>query len=224
MKITDKKFEDLKRNYINYLPKLHTVHEDFGGPSIYFHQQALVECRTNFLSHRHIEMIYATLASWGMHRMGKTNTKMVSFVDFKLSIESIKEELVKLKSLRLEDIKADRSIFFELVQDLCFSLKVSKSNSKVVGNSKALAHILPDLVPPVDRQYSIRFFAERLTDFKDDFEEKEFYRHILNKCFELVQILKDDSMIIINETFNTSLPKIFDNLLMIALKETENKE
>jgi hypothetical protein len=56
------------------------VMKDFGGPSVYFHIQAIKEQATNFLSDRHIEMIYATLASWGMHRMGdpdQTKAKMV---------------------------------------------------------------------------------------------------------------------------------------------------
>ncbi len=46
------------------------VLKEFGGPSIYFHVQAIAEQGSHFLSDRHIEMIYATLASWGMHRMG----------------------------------------------------------------------------------------------------------------------------------------------------------
>ena len=65
------------------------VLKEFGGPSVYFHIQAIKEQEINFLSDRHIEMIYATLASWGMHRMGdpeETKAKMVEFDIFKQSL------------------------------------------------------------------------------------------------------------------------------------------
>ena len=36
-------------------------------------------------------------------------------------------------------------------------LRVSTSDATIVANSKALFHLLPNLIPPVDRQYTIRF-------------------------------------------------------------------
>jgi hypothetical protein len=47
----------------------------FGGPCVYFHEQCLRAGADNFLSHRHVEMLYATLTAWGMHRMGDAKTK-----------------------------------------------------------------------------------------------------------------------------------------------------
>lgn len=46
------------------------ANNSFLGPSLYFSQEALKACQTDFLGERHIEMVYATLASWGMHRTG----------------------------------------------------------------------------------------------------------------------------------------------------------
>jgi hypothetical protein len=40
------------------------------------------------------------------------------------------------------------------------SFDLSESNSTVVVNSKALYHLLPELIPPIDRQYTIRFFRQ----------------------------------------------------------------
>jgi len=220
MTLTDIKFEHLKTDYHIYLPYLSNLHEDFGGPSVYFHQQALIECSQNFLSNRHIEMIYATLSSWGMHRMGKTKTKMVSFDIFKSSVMKMASDLEELRFLNLTQFDYPPNDLLQRIQHICFRLQVSISNSKIVGNSKALAHIIPNLVPPIDRQYSIRFFAQKLANFKDTNEEASFYLHILQKCFELVQILKFDPHITIDNRFNSSLPKIFDNLLMIFLKKS----
>ena len=57
----------------------------FGGPSVYFHVECLRAGQTDFLSKRHIEMLYATLAAWGMHRMGDletTKTKLTNWERF----------------------------------------------------------------------------------------------------------------------------------------------
>ena len=45
--------------------------EPFNGPAKYFPEEALKSCNEDFLSDRHIEMIYATLTAWGMHRLSE---------------------------------------------------------------------------------------------------------------------------------------------------------
>ncbi|MGA8923203.1 MAG: hypothetical protein WB682_08655 [Candidatus Dormiibacterota bacterium] len=37
---------------------------------------------------------------------------------------------------------------------------MSVSNATIVVNSKAFHHLFPDLIPPIDRQYTIRFFGK----------------------------------------------------------------
>jgi hypothetical protein len=54
--------------------------EIFRGHSLYFHERALAT-RNNPASLTHLEYVYATLASWGMHRMGRGGSKMRS-LDF----------------------------------------------------------------------------------------------------------------------------------------------
>jgi hypothetical protein len=38
------------------------------------------------------------------------------------------------------------------------ALRLSESGATIVINAKALCHLLPDLIPPIDRQYTVRFF------------------------------------------------------------------
>jgi hypothetical protein len=49
------------------------------------------------------------------------------------------------------------------LQPLYQALDVSESGATVVANSKALHHLLPRLVPPVDRQYTLRFFRQSIS-------------------------------------------------------------
>lgn len=222
MIITDDKLLDLQKNYINYIPYLQDIHNDFGGPSVHFHRRALLEGQKQFLSEIHLELIYATLASWGMHRMGPTKTKMVDFEIFQNSILALKSELEFFKEYRIENISDKHVEIFLKLQDLCFSFKVSISNSRIVGNSKVLAHILPHLIPPIDRQYTIRFFSKTLSNFQGEKEERKFFDHIIQRYYQFSKIIKDDNLIKVDSNFNTSYPKIMDNLIMVYLKNPEN--
>lgn len=73
--------EDLIQNLRDYYERSLDILHEFGGPSVYFHTQCIREKKQSFLSDRHIELIYATLTAWGMHRMGdpkKTKAKLLT--------------------------------------------------------------------------------------------------------------------------------------------------
>lgn len=185
----------------------------FVGPSIYFHQKALEYQEKEFLSDRHIEYVYATLVAWGMHRMGPKGAKMPNFDDFKGSIIAHKEALEKLHDKRIEDITIDEidSLIDEL-SIICFSIKGNNSKSHLVSGSKTLAHILPNIVCPIDRQYTCQFFGitpnskNEQTIFKDVIRQMwEFYQNLHH-----IKLLKP----ILGLPFNESYPKIFDNLII----------
>ena len=150
-----------------YLEKTREIPgEVFTGPSLHFHTRAIEESKKEFLGPTHLEMIYAVLPAWGMHRMGETETKVeVDFKDFKRGILEAKTEdnrdVVKLLH-GLNDgkltILSDEIIIKDIV-DLIFSIRVSTSESQIVLHSKILHHILPNLIPPIDRTYSATFMG-----------------------------------------------------------------
>ena len=233
----------LVQNLKAYYKHSMTILNSFGGPSIYFHIQAIKEQRSNFLSDRHIEMIYATLASWGMHRMGnQVKAKLVEFDEFKDSINSNAEALMILSGFSMHELgEEEYKEKLDELDDVYKKLKVSISDSTIVAHSKTLAHILPDLIPPIDRQYTALFFKYDHHDFcytkgkrigklrtvsnlPDDKAEqlilfKEYalrMKQILDRCPPGLFALNPD-------TFNTSYPKIVDNLIMSFVKKTPNK-
>ena len=137
----------------------------FGGPCVYFHQAALAAAAEEFLSIRHIELIYATLTAWGMHRMGDvttTMTKLTEWQEFHDSIVSQKQQLLRLRNCSMQTMSKNE--FSEVIagtREIYNNLRISRSASSVVANSKALHHLLPHLVPPIDRQYTVRFFRHQ---------------------------------------------------------------
>jgi len=143
----------------------------FGGPCVYFHNECLRAGQEAFLSKRHIEMLYATLTAWGMHRMGNsetTKTKLTDWERFHGSLINHAAQLQKFKGHRLLDTsEAEYSDAVLRVQSCYNALDLSVSDATIVANSKALHHLFPDFIPPIDRQYTIRFFRQRPDEWRD---------------------------------------------------------
>ena len=82
----------------------------FTGPSVFFHVETLrqrrshASLRTAIIDRSLLVSIYATLTSWGMHRMGPGGAKLVAFDLFAGSIGQQEERLLPLEALRLEDL------------------------------------------------------------------------------------------------------------------------
>jgi hypothetical protein len=136
----------------------------FGGPCLYFHRECLRAGQEAFLSKRHVEMFYATLAAGGMHRMGDaeiTKTKLTDWEKFYDSLIAQAPQLQQFKRCSLLQMsETEYSHAVSLLRPYYNALDLSVSDATIVVNSKALHHLFPDFIPPVDRQYTIRFFRD----------------------------------------------------------------
>lgn len=133
----------------------------FGGPCVYFHRECLRAGRTAFLSPHHLELLYATLTAWGMHRPGPTGAKLTPWEQFSLSIHRSGPAITHLRLLRMARMsEEDYSNAMNALGPVYEALELTESGATLVANSKALYHLLPDLVPPIDRQHTIRFFTQ----------------------------------------------------------------
>lgn len=77
--------------------------ETFRGPSLYFHERALAT-RNDPAALTHLEYVYATLASWGMHRMGRGGSKMRSFEALSQSVQSLKGMIVDAQAFNFREM------------------------------------------------------------------------------------------------------------------------
>jgi len=141
----------------------------FSGPSVYFHERALAQRRAHASAvalmddHLFFEYVYAVLPAWGMHRMGKQAAKVGDFTEM---VDSFRSSLPRIEALWDRRIVAvgpeEADEVAGVVWEVISQLKVSTSNTRVVAGSKALHHVLLDLVPPIDRQYTFRFFSGQM--------------------------------------------------------------
>ncbi len=147
----------------------------FGGPCVYFHKECLRSGREAFLSLRHIEMLYATLTAWGMHRMGDTDAKLTEWDQFRGSISALTSGLEQFRPYNLLKMpETEYSATILGLRPYYVALTLSVSDATIVVNSKTLHHLFPEFVPPIDRQYTIRFFTQlpqRWRDTKGKFRQ-----------------------------------------------------
>ena len=194
--------------------------DPFSGPSEYFYIKLIKEQRNidyNSLFNREfIELLYATLASWGMHRMGpkEKGAKMNNFEGFEKCLLNNKELFIDLKSYRIEKINLEDPEIIEKIKRLYFGLNsLMQSNSKLVATTKIMHFLLPHLIPPMDREYTMKFFRESLPTIKkesDREEEYEIFKSILKK---MAEISKKVNCKLDNE-FSPSIPKAIDNAIV----------
>lgn len=159
------------RDQRRYFENAYQQFRAFGGPCVYFHRECIRAGDADFLSNRHIEMLYATLTAWGMHRMGnanKTKTKLADWDSFRDSLHAQGSALTQLRSanlLEMSQTEYDHSL--TSLKSCYVNLKLAASGATIVVNSKALFHLLPHLIPPIDRQHTIRFFTQPPAKWRD---------------------------------------------------------
>jgi hypothetical protein len=194
------------------------------GPSLYFHERAIEVRRAHrsatalFADDRFLEYVYAVLPAWGMHRMGNQAAKVCDFGPFAAAMREQAFELDALWNVRITAI-ADENTgqVAERLWDVIASLKVSTSATQIVAGSKALHHVLPDLVPPIDRQYTFRFFVgQTQVPFGDRRAFLEWYPHMVEIAHrtepEIIAALRREGFMATGEA------KIIDNAIIAFMR------
>lgn len=191
----------------------------FTGPSLFFHTRTLSLLRKKYpsaaaavLGEDFIISLYATLTAWGMHRMGPGNTRLVDFPAFAESLSGVSNQVRDLESLSLWDVpRRELEDVSDRLWALISRLRLGIGETRIVVGSKAMHHVLPNLVPPIDRQYTLRFFYHHTTlNQGDAVAFKEMYPHfyrIASSCRGAIQARLGHGM-------NTSLTKVIDNAIV----------
>jgi len=191
----------------------------FSGPSLYFHEKTIKmhekEVATNLIRDEiFLDYLYATLASWGMHRMGPGNTKLSEYKIYQNSIVSAKENIEKLQKLEIDSIPDEKlSQTISEIYQLISRLQIGVGETKIVIGAKTLHHILPNLVPPIDGEYTLTFFYNNRTtglNQGEDIAFGEMFRHFVKISKACKPLISSH----IGIGMNTSPTKVIDNAIV----------
>ena len=193
--------------------------ETFTGPSLHFHVTSLDAAKKGDIN-QFIDQVYALLPSWGMHRMGRKGPKMVEFDAFKNSVLAVENDLRQLREKTHSTMGGDDWICLKNAFD---GINCMRTNVQLIGNSKVLAHWLPNLVPPIDREYTLAFMPYHgdISGRSNGWRVmetllREFFHPILEdknfRTFAGTVLAKVDG-----RSWHTSPMKLIDNLLIGSL-------
>ena len=192
----------------------------FNGPSLHFHTRAL-ETRLN--CEAFTEASYAMLAAWGMHRMGPGGSKMKDFGAYRSSLEEVWDMICDASHFNISQLHEAEWLH---LKEIFVRLKVMESETSLVGNSKVMAHALPHLIPPVDRQYTLAYLCGNKNIQNNKEKEWITLRELISSFFEPVvsnalfqhQIT---TWTLDDFPWDTSPLKVVDNLLIGAVRASK---
>ena len=153
-----------------------------------------------------------SLASWGLHRMGPGGPKLVEFRVMTESFRELEERIASLSAYTLSGIESDQvPTVSEGIWDVIAALRIGDGETKIVSGSKALHHVLPELVPPIDHEYTLRFFFNHKNLYQGDRAAFEtmfpYFRLVATSCHDGIAQRTGRGM-------NTSSTKVIDNAVV----------
>lgn len=199
------------------------------GTALYFHDRLmeLLRGRGGFPSawikndRYFAELLYAMLASWGMDRQ---NARLVEFTAFTRAVVEVggSEVFRQLEGRRVREVDETwQPLLRQLWRLLSSRGKIMVGRSILVGSSKLLHHLLPDLFGPIDRSYTLDFLnhldakepwristVETMAPgFEAFYKATLLYAHISRSVSNIETYLHKGPM-------SGSVPKVIDNAVM----------
>ena len=118
-------------------------------------------------SDEYMRYLYDTLEAW---RMNSQAAKMQEYDTFVASVRTHKHLIaLLLEGVRVAQINKDiTGTLWRFIQGMQLS---QRKRSQTVTGAKTLHHLLPQLLPPIDRQYTRRFFLYHSQQFQNNQED-----------------------------------------------------
>jgi hypothetical protein len=219
----DTRIDDLCGNLSSY-NKLAIGAYRLDSPVCHFHIKTIKRLKSHkdfksvFEDEVFFDYLYATLVAWNMDSQ---RAKLCGFEQFIKTIRNSRQQIVELnkhslKSLIHEDAEASGRFaqVVERINTVLSSLRVSGTKSWLVANTKALHHVLPELIPPVDRKYTLKFFFDSTSVKKDEKSNNQFFE-VLVQYLYIYNLVADEVENMVDEnSFNSSSTKVIDNAII----------
>jgi hypothetical protein len=148
-----------------------------------------------------------TLLSWGI---GSRGSVLVTPDEFAAAIRGHASAIIELEQDRLDDPSLRRQAVAEKAWALIKSLGIARNDATLVPCSKALHHLLPELIVPMDREYTRTFFGWHGQEFQ--YQQERIFRHAFDRFVTLAATVNPRQFI--RPGWQTSVSKIIDNALV----------
>lgn len=154
-----------------------------------------------------LRSLYQTLKVWGI---GLRGSHLAPYSEFKKALQAKANPISNLDGLRIDDIRLDTRKLSNDLWQLVNSLEIVENNAKLVACSKALHHILPDLVVPIDRAYTRKFFGWHGPEFQ--YKQQQFLALAIDNFATIARATNPEQYV--GKRWNTSQTKVLDNAIV----------
>lgn len=156
---------------------------------------------------RFLRSLYSTLESWGI---GSRASRLVPFDHFAAELRRWSEPLADLDDLTIDGpelpVDATRDDLWRLID----GIHLVDNQAPIVALSKTLHHILPDLLPPIDRMYTQEFFGFHNPEFQ--YGQQQTFGEIWTHFVEIARAVNPAGYV--GDGWRTSRSKVIDNAIV----------
>lgn len=150
-----------------------------------------------------------TLMAWGL---GVRGSILVPTASFAAALVAALPVLEPLESLQI-DHSALPLEFPDQLWNLIRSLEVVENKAKLVAGTKTLHHLLPDLVVPMDREWTGKFFGLHPPEWQDPANQRRILRSAYAEFIQIARHVKPGQYVT-GQGWRTSRTKVIDNALI----------
>ncbi len=151
--------------------------------------------------------LYRTLQAW---KIGTRGSVLKPFPAFVGALQAKAGEIQNFAGLTIDQQNLDISGVAKRLASLVQTLDIVDNKARVVPGSKALHHLLPELVVPIDRAYTQRFFGwptPRFQNFPEECFVEAFHAFVrIARATNPTQYVKNG--------WYTSRTKVIDNAVV----------
>jgi hypothetical protein len=161
-----------------------------------------------------LDLLYNTLIKWGL---GVRGSHLVPPNQFREALRTHLSSISRLQTIQISEVGSDKGKVITDVWQLVKTLPLSLDKTPIVVGTKTLHHLLPSLVPPMDRKYTQRFFQwhnpqiQKQPDvvFRDMFGHYIFIAHHVHPASY------------VGSGWRSSPSKVIDNAIVAFCEETK---
>jgi hypothetical protein len=159
--------------------------------------------------------LYETLKAWGI---GARASVIKEFPDFAASLRSKSNAIAALETLCIDQENLDTNTVASQIWALIDSLNIVENKTTLVPGSKLLHHLLPDLIVPIDREYTQKFFRWGNPKFQN--RQEECFRQAFATFIKITREVNPNQYVA--DGWCSSQTKVLDNAVvgfMVTEKE-----
>ena len=154
-----------------------------------------------------LKALYRTLQAWGI---GSRRSRLKPFGEFAGIFERQAQVVGQFEAMTIDDPRLDTNATTNALWALLLQLPIVENAAILVSATKALHHVLPNLVVPMDREYTQIFFGWHNPKFQ--YDQRECFLEAFGVFAQVARTVNPSQFL--NKSWNSSRSKVIDNAVV----------